>query len=37
MEVEEFSYFLLKVEGLAFGSPVFVGEGGTKVSFDEFD
>ena len=37
MEVEEFSYFLFKVEGLAFRCPVFVGEGGAKVSFDEFD
>lgn len=36
MEVEEFSYFLFKVEGLAVGSPVFVGDCGAEGSFHEF-
>ena len=36
MEVEEFAYFLFKVEGVAVGSPVFVGDGGAKVFFEEF-
>ena len=36
VEVEEFSYFLFKVEGLAVGSPVFVGDCGAEGSFDEF-
>ena len=36
MEVEEFAYFLFKVDGLAVRSPVFVGDGGAKGSFDEF-
>ena len=36
MEVLEIAYFLFMVEGVAVGSPVFVGDGGAKVFFEEF-
>ena len=36
MEIQEFSYFLFKVKGLAVGSKVFVGDGWAEGGFYEF-